>query len=54
MTTYELSAASYSEYRKFCASEGIVPVPSEAFTWQFWIDFCNAHGIKHSAITELG
>jgi len=51
--TYEMRAASFGEYLKFCEHEGIVPVPSEAFTWQFWIDFCNAQRIAHSAIAEM-
>jgi hypothetical protein len=54
MTTYEMKSASYSEYRQFCASESIEPVSSEAFTWPFWLGFCNAHGIKHSAISTEG
>jgi len=52
--TYELKDASFHEYAKYCASAGIAPVSLNEFTWDFFIAFCNTHGIKHSAITELG
>jgi hypothetical protein len=49
-----MRSASYPEYVAFCERAGLVPVSIDDFTWQFWIDFCNAHGVKHSAISTEG
>lgn len=49
---YAMQHASYKEYENFCAFEGIVPVPYAQFTWKFWLDFCAAWQISHSATNE--
>ena len=46
--------ASYGEYKKFCASEGLVPVDFGEFTFQYWLDFCKAHRIPNAVCDERG
>jgi hypothetical protein len=51
--TYEMKSASYPEYVAFCERESIEPVCAVAFTWPFWIAFCNAHRIAHAAMPKV-
>lgn len=53
MMAYAMKDVGYSEYARFCAAAGIAPVSYDAFTWQFFLDFCKAKQIAHSAIARF-